>query len=100
MAAATALVLGSVGNLRFRFGEAGSYAGGSASTGASCICVFLALGLDGPLLSAPLGRPLALGFITGFTSSINIGSDSSSAFASVIFSTISRIYSALSNGIS
>ena len=84
MAAATSLVLGSVGNLRFRFGEEGSYAGGSASTGASCICVFLALGLDGPLLSAPLGRPLALGFITGFTSSSTTGSGSSSALISAI----------------
>ncbi len=97
MAAATSLELGSVGSLRFLLGEEGSYA---SSTGASCTCAFLALGLDGPLLSAPLGRPLALGLRTGFTSSSTTGSDSSSAFASAISSTICWTSSAISSGIS
>ena len=100
MAAATSLVLGSVGSLRLRFGEAGSYAGGSASTGASCICVFLALGLEGCKFLEPFGLPFALGFITGFTSSSTTGSDSSSAFVSAIYSTICWASSAIPSEIS
>ena len=41
-------------------GEDGSYAGGISS---SCIRVFLALGFEGPLLTAPLGLPFALGLM-------------------------------------
>ena len=92
MAAATSLDVGSVGNLRFLLGLEGSYAGGDSSTGASCMCTFLALGLLGPLFGLPLGRPFAFGLIGS-------GSGSGSG-SSGISSGISCIISGISNGIS
>ena len=101
MAAATTEEVGSLGILRSLFGEEGSYVSFTgASTGASCMCVFLALGLEGCKFLEPFGLPFALGFITGFTSSSTTGSDSSSAFAPAIFSTTSWTSSAISSEIS
>ena len=102
MAAATSLELGSIGSLRFLFGEEGSYAWDSSSTGATRIRIFFALGLDGPLLSAPLGRPLALGLMTSASDAGAScgGSGSSSALISAISSTITLTSSAISSGIS
>ena len=66
MAAATSLVF--VGIFRFRFGEEGSYSMGVDSSTSTSLTCFLALGLDGHLFAARLGRPLAFGFM-GLTSS-------------------------------